>query len=207
MIAQDAMYHPSCLLIFYKRAKNLDETTAVESQNGNEEKEIHGIVLAELAAFIIGERDRIEGKCVFKMADLAVLYKKRFEDLGGELSERVHSTRLKERLLGKVDGLAESKCGKDTFLEFDTDLSNVLKVVYEKDFDEDAFVLSRAANIIRQGLLERESQEFDGSFHHDSQSSFIPKVLSSFVDMILQGTDIKKNKKYLEQANVTSSQL
>ena len=93
-----------------------------------------------------------------------------------------------------MDGLAESKCGKDTFLAFDTDLSNVLKVVYEKDFDEDAFVLSRAANIIRQGLLERESQEFDGSFHHDSQSSFIPKVLSSFVDMILQGTDIKKKK-------------
>ena len=81
------------------------------------------------------------------------------------------------------------------------------KTIYEKDFDEDAFVLSRAADILRKSLLERELKEFDGKFHLDSQSSFVPQVLSSFVDMILQGTSINKNKKYLEQANLTISQL
>ena len=43
-------------------------------------------------------------------------------------------------------------------------------------------------------MLERGSEEFDGEFHLDSQSSFVPQVFSSFVDMILQGTNIKKNK-------------
>ena len=43
-------------------------------------------------------------------------------------------------------------------------------------------------------MLERGSEEFDGEFHLDSQSSFVPQVFSSFVDMILQGTNIKKTK-------------
>ena len=204
MIAQDAMYHPLWLLAFYKKAK---------SANGNsapivdEEKELHGMVLAELLVFMQLERDRLGGNCVFKMADLAALYKKRFEDLGGVLPERVHSTRLKLRLLAHIDGLTESKRGKTTYLAFDDDLCDVFKTIYEKDFDEDAFVLSRAADILRKSLLERESKEFDSEFHLDSQSSFVPQVLSSFVDMILQGTNINKNKKYLEQANLTISQL
>ena len=50
-------------------------------------------------------------------------------------------------------------------------------------------------------------KSFVGEFHLDSQSSFISQVLSSFVDMILQGTNINQNKKYLEQANLTISQL
>ena len=160
-----------------------------------------------LVTFMQQERDRLGGNCVFKRTDLAALYKKRFEDLGGVLPERVHSTRLKLRLLAHIDGLTESKRGQTTYLAFDDNLCDVFKTIYEKYFDEDAFVKSRAADILRKSLLERESKEFDGKFHLDSQSSFVPQVLSSFVDMILQGTSINKNKKYLEQANLTISQL
>ena len=142
----------------------------------DEEKEFHGMVLAELAAFMQQERDRLGGNCVFKMADLAALYKKRFEDLGGVLPERVHSTRLKLRLLAHIDGLTESKRGKTTYLAFDDDLCDVFKTIYEKDFDEDAFVLSRAA-ILCKSLLERESKEFDGKFilihnHHSFRKCY-----------------------------------
>ena len=173
----------------------------------DEEKELLEMVLAELAAFMQQERDRLGGNCVFKIADLAALYKKRFEDLEGVLPERIHSTRLKLRLLAHIDGLTESKRGKTMYLAFDDDLCDVLKTINEKDFDEDSFVLSRAADILRKSLLEKESKEFNGEFHLDLQSSFVPQVLSSFVDMILQGTNINKNKKYLEQANLTISQL
>ena len=48
------------------------------------------------------------GNVCFKMVDLAALYKKRFEELGGILPDRVHSTRLKERLLSQIDGLTQS---------------------------------------------------------------------------------------------------
>lgn len=96
---------------------------------------------------------------------------------------------------------------KDTYLAFDDHLSDVFNTIYEKDFDEDALVLSRAADILRKSLLDRESQEFNGRFDINSQSNFVPPVLSSFLDMILQGSNIKKKKKYLEQANLTISQL
>ena len=143
----------------------------------DEEKEFYGMVLAELAAFMQQERDRLGGNCVFKMADLAALYKKRFEDLGGVLPERVHSTRLKLRLLAHIDELTESKRGKTTYLAFDDDLCDVFKTIYEKDFDEDAFVLSRAADILCKSLLERESKEFDGKFilihnHHSFRKCY-----------------------------------
>ena len=128
------------------------------------------------------------------MADLAALYKKRFEDLGGVLPERVHSTRLKLRLLAHIDRLTESKRGKTTYLTLDDDLYDVFKTIYEKDFDKDAFVMSRAADILRNSMLEKGSEEFDGEFYLDSQSSFVPQVLSSFVDMILHSTNIKKTK-------------
>ena len=159
----------------------------------DEEKEIHGTALAELAAFMQQEREA--GNCVFKMTDLALLYKSRIEYLGAIPPERVYTTRLKLRLLSNIDGLTESTYGKTTYLAFDNDLCDVFKRVYEKDFDEDAFILSQAATILRKSLLEREAKDFDCEFHQESQSSFIPQNLRSFVDMVLQGVNINKNKK------------
>ena len=49
MIAQDAMYHPLSLLVFYKKAKSVNNNSA---SIVNEEKELHEMVLAELAAFM-----------------------------------------------------------------------------------------------------------------------------------------------------------
>ena len=67
-----------------------------------------------------------------------------------------------------IDGLTESKRGKTTYLAFDDNPCDVFKTIYEKDIDEDAFVLSRAADILDKSLMERESKEFDGKFHLDS---------------------------------------
>ena len=66
------------------------------------------------------------------------------------------------------DGLTELKRGKTSYLAFDDDLCDVFKTIYEENFDEDAFVLSRAADILHKSLLERESKTFDGEFHLDS---------------------------------------
>ena len=56
MIAKDAMCHPLCLLAFCKKAKSVNDNSAPIV---DEEKELHGMVLAELAAFIQQERDRL----------------------------------------------------------------------------------------------------------------------------------------------------
>ena len=126
MIVQDAMFHPLCLLAFYKKAKSVNDNSGPIV---HEEKKLHGMVLAELVAFMQHERDRLGGNCVFKMPDLAALYKKRFEDLVGVLPERVHSTRLKLRLPAHIDGLTESRRGKTMYLAFEDDLCDVFKTM------------------------------------------------------------------------------
>ena len=107
-------------------------------------------MLAELAFFIEQERDREGGTRVFKMTDLADLDKSRLQTLDGFIPENTHTTRLKHKLISHLDGLKEFKQGKTTFLAFDEDLCDVLKVVYELDDDDDnAFILSKAAEILR----------------------------------------------------------
>ena len=59
MIAQDAMYHPLCLLVFFKKAKSVNDHSAPIV---DEEKELHGMVLADLVAFIQQEREIVFSK-------------------------------------------------------------------------------------------------------------------------------------------------
>ena len=107
-------------------------------------------------------------KLCFQNARFGCSVQKRYEDLGGVLPEHVNSTRLKLKLLVRIDGLTELKRGKTSYLAFDDDLCDVFKTIYEKDFDKDAFVLSRAADILHKSLLKRESKKSDGEFHLNS---------------------------------------
>ena len=54
------------------------------------------------------------------------MYSSRLAQLGVEVSGRVHSTDLKERLWAKVSGLQANKKGRDLFLAFDNEVATVL---------------------------------------------------------------------------------
>ena len=54
---------------------------------------------------------------VFRMADLASLYKLHLEQLGVD-SPNVHSTQLKEQLLARIPELEAHKKGRDVLLAF-----------------------------------------------------------------------------------------
>ncbi len=91
MIALEAKYHGRCLVALYNRARN------ARTMHVNEDHaDLHGI------AFVAYMEDfRMEGSVapVFKLADLAHLYKLRLEQLGVVIEGRVHTSRLKLRLL------------------------------------------------------------------------------------------------------------
>ena len=121
--------------------------------------------------------------------------------------ERIHTTRLKTRLLAHIEGLMEFKEGKESYLAFDEDLGGVLKEIYEKNYDDDAFVLSKAAEILRRDVFAKENKPFDGTFDLDTQNESTPQCLQSFVDMLLQGPNVNNEKKKQEQSRLTISQL
>ena len=61
------------------------------------DKQIHGQVLSELAQYMeqIAKDDMKNN--VFKLVDLARLYKERIIELGGHSSERLHTTKSKKK--------------------------------------------------------------------------------------------------------------
>jgi hypothetical protein len=186
LISQDAVYHRSCLTNLYRRA---DSETQVNSEN-NEERVLHGIALAELIEFISESHE--EKKTVFKLSDLSKLYSERLLQLGIDITTRVHSTRLKTRLMGHFKDMHAYNEGCDVYLAFNNDVGVALKRFGENiDYDHDAIILSKAANIVRRDIFRAQKAEFNGTFTETCQQDATPKYLQTLVEMILGASNIK----------------
>ena len=102
MIAQDAMYHRNCLTDLYKKAN----AAQLDGNYSDSERQIHGIALSEVVTYIdgmtIGSPDK---KFVFKLCDLNKLYCQSLNVLGMEVQGRIHSIRLKNRILTHFPGM------------------------------------------------------------------------------------------------------
>ena len=64
---------------------------------------------------------------IFKLTDLIQLYTDRLIELGVDLTGRIHSTDLKNRILANVPGLNAYKQGRDVMLSFYDDIGHVLR--------------------------------------------------------------------------------
>ena len=170
MTALDAMYHSTCLVNLY-REHNQKKT---EVTYDDTDKQIHRQVLSELAQYMEQvAKDGIKNN-VLKLVDLVRLYKETVIELGGHTSEIVHTTTLKNRLLAHVENLREYKDKKFSDLTFDENVGTVLKSYSERNFDDEAFVLSEAAKILRRDIFVKGCNEFDGHFSENSQKEFVP---------------------------------
>ena len=124
MITQEAAYHTKCLSALYNRAR----PSAKDPQTADEDR-LHGIAFAELVAFM-EDINSDDFAPTFKLADLAQLYKVRLEQQGVKLDKRVHTTRLKLRLLA---GFPDLKAhirhirGRDILLTFERDIGSAIK--------------------------------------------------------------------------------
>ncbi len=206
MMAQDALYHAKCLASLYKKAAKATLSDVKDSA----EKRVHGIVLAELLAFI--EDIRTESRDVppvFKLADLAKMYESRLKQLGVNIVGRLRSTTLKNRILAHFEDMKAYREGRDLYLAFDEDIGLALKIASKADYDDEAVILSQAANILRKDIFGMERSKFTGTFEKDCQQSSVPQSLSSFVGMLMGGANIEtQGGNVMEaQAALTISQL
>ena len=186
MVAQDVKYHKRCLTALYNRYRALKDTP----KDGEHSSEVlHGIALAELISYIDEAQD-CEVSPVFRLADLTKLYISRLEQLGVQNIGKVHSTRMKERLLAHLPGLRAHKEGRNVLLAFDTDIGIALRKACEKDCDDEGMCLTAAANVVRRDIFQQQST-FTGSYQNDCQVKSIPQSLVSSVSMILNGPSIE----------------
>ena len=98
MVAQDVEYRVKCLISLYNRARGT-ETYSAES---DVDAVNHGIAFAKLVSFIEDAGMDNLVSPIFKLPDLVSLYSNRLKQLGKELAGRIHSTKLKIRVLTEL---------------------------------------------------------------------------------------------------------
>ena len=136
---------------------------------------------------------------IFKLADLVSLYATRLKQLGTREESRIHSTKLKERLLSYFPDMQAHKQGRNVVLIANHDIGQALRKACHHDADNDAVHLARAAKIVRSDMC-KVKQNFDGSFGRTYQKDSVPASLLALVSMVLNGPNIQ------EQSSSSTSQ-
>ena len=119
MVAQDAKYHKKCLSVLHHRVRKAESEGPNYKAN---EREVSGIVFAELVLYIEEARLDEERAQVFKLSNLVELYPSRMQQLGVKLATRVHSIRLKQRLLAQFSDMRAHTKGRDVLMVFEEDV-------------------------------------------------------------------------------------
>jgi len=201
LVAQEAQYHAPCLVSLYKKAAQ----SRLENDDWTDtDKTSHGIALAELVMYIEEVHFGDNAKPIFLLSDLAKMYQERISQLGVNTDTRIHTTRLKERILSNFPDMQAYKQGKKVFLMVEDDVGRAISRAFEEDGDDEGFYLVKAARILRNEMLNMKSK-FIGTFTNDCQESSVPQSLLVFTNMILEGPNIKPNA--TTQAAKTLSQL
>ena len=86
---------------------------------------INSLALVELVSYIEDVRTESSIAPVFQLSDQVTLYTSRIKELGLNVEKRVHSTKLKERILASIPDLKAHPQGKQVVLAFESDIGHV----------------------------------------------------------------------------------
>ncbi|CAG2208988.1 unnamed protein product [Mytilus edulis] len=122
-----AKYHSNCLLSLCNRASRIEmKKDIVELKR---ERQILGIAFSELFSYINETGSCDETISCYKLSDLCKLYMERITCLGADVSFRVNSSRLKDRIVSNFPDLDAYKQGRENILAFKDDIGPALKRV------------------------------------------------------------------------------
>ena len=203
VVAQELKYHPRCLTDLYNSERA--HRNAIKQEENCSGKEVYPVAFSELVIYIMDSKvtGTETAPVIFRLADLASLYKRRLQQLGVE-SPEVNSTRLKEQLLSRIPELEAHKEGRDVLLAFRKDVSTILS---DASKYSEAIHLAKAADIIRKEMLAHKNK-FSREFQEGIGEEAVPQALLQFVCSIEHGVDIKSHLNHgVMQSDVATAQL
>ena len=207
LVAIDARYHLKCLITLRNRHRSLCKQQAQHENEPATAETDEAKAFEELVQYINGCLEN--GTLWFKLSDLFTLYVRNLEDHG--IIKTVNKTRLKNLLLDHfADDAQEQTDGKHTLLVFQKGMNNHLKDALQRNALDDAQILAKAANIIRNDIFAHQGFNFSGCFPLDCQSKLLPSTLKSLISMILTGHGVKpqhQDDKPESQACLTVCQM
>ena len=206
LIAVEAVYHKTCLAALYNRVRNLNGSTSGEE---SEQSIIEGVALAEVLEYIKSSYEGSSDIPVFMLRDIKSLFCQRLIHYGAneENVSKVHSSRLKQKILSHIPGLGEHKKGREVLLTFNEETGSAIHQLCSQSFEEDGICLSKAANILRKQVFEHQWQRDSGLLTTGSQEASVPKSLITFISMLIDGTNISQRTPATGQTALTISQL
>ena len=101
MVATDAVYHKQYLTALFTRHRS--SAQGGKASAADNKLACDSIAFAELVSYIEELRDTV--KSIVELSNVVQLYKSRVEQLGGDTSQCINATRLKEKLLAQIPDL------------------------------------------------------------------------------------------------------
>ncbi|XP_045131595.1 uncharacterized protein LOC123516404 [Portunus trituberculatus] len=192
-----AKWHKSCRIKF-----NTTKLQRAEKREcpDPEKPHLNERLIAKLSA-----GDMVAQDVLYHARCLAALYKK------ASTAEHAEDKEEKMKLiLANFPDLKAYKEGRDILLAFDEDIGSALTKVCEKEYDDEAITLAKAAQIVRRYMLEKNAS-FTGSFDSECQTQSVPQTLLALVAMIHEGPSIKSQSgssgNVFSQATLSVAQL
>ena len=91
-----------------------------------------------------------EKKFIFKLSDLNKLYCKCLKELGMDVQGRIHSTKLKSRILSHFPGMNPYDDGREVLMTFNVDIEEVFGSSLSTNYDDESYILAETAKIVRK---------------------------------------------------------
>jgi len=173
IVAIEVKYHRNCLHALYTNTMEFMEDMHADEDNAS----------------------------IFKFSDVANLYKTRLEQLCTKVTNIIHTTRPKDRLLSVLSDLRAHSQARDILLLFEKDIGPAL--IKACDHYCDAMHLVRAAQVVRRDMFETRFT-FDGAFQAESKKDSVTPSLLALVNMIFDGTNIK-HQTQLANTSITTT--
>ena len=92
------------------------------------------VTLSKLVSYMEELSQNVDILLVYKLSEMTKLYTERLRQIGVEVSSRINSTRLKERLLSALPDFRAHINGKEIFLTYENDVGNIINLVCENMF-------------------------------------------------------------------------
>ena len=184
MMALRAKYHPKCLTALCNRQR---KSKSLRTSCTNEEDK-HDNALKSVVSHIEDAVKGTEISPVFKLSNLRKLYEEKLKSMGIAHEVKLHSTRLKNRLLSSIPGLTAHKEGCEVVLAFNQDIAEALTRACDNDEDNAHSVLVKASSLVRKDMLTAKNS-FTGHFEFNCQENSVPESLHSLVKMMLYGSN------------------
>ena len=96
------------------------------------------------------------------------MYGEALDNMGYHADGRIHSSRLKSRILAHIEDLKEFKECRKVFLALKRDISEALSTTCTIDYNDKGYILAEAAKIIRRDIFNISKKPLQEALKHDA---------------------------------------